>query len=234
MEKNIKELLQDMGFRPIGLDDEFRFRCTRCGRCCIHREDILLSPQDIFRMAGELGMEAGEFMADYCEAYIGKDSRFPIARLMPRGSVRRCPLLKDRKCRVHAAKPSVCAMFPVGRCIVMRGPGEEEAGSGIQYVLNLTSCGERSETHTVREWLQSFGIPLEDRFFLKWQEVVYEAGEAFRRAEIRADAREMETFWQAATMMLYLSYDMEKEFLPQFEANAQRLLEMLRKAVPQG
>jgi len=34
--------------------------------------------------------------------------------------------------------------------------------------------------------------------------------------------------------MLYLSYDMEKEFLPQFEANAQRLLEMLRKAVPQG
>ena len=114
------------------------------------------------------------------------------------------------------------------------GPGEEDAGSGIQYLLNRTSCGERSETHTVREWLQSFGIPLEDRFFLKWQEVVYEAGEAFRKAEIRADAREMETFWQTATVMLYLSYDMEKEFLPQFEANAQRLLEMLRKAVPQG
>lgn len=37
----------------------------------------------------------------------------------------------------------------------------------IQYILDPSECGNRSETHTVREWLSEFGIPLDDPFFRK-------------------------------------------------------------------
>ena len=47
----IKELKEQLGYEEIGLDDTFTFHCTQCGKCCIHREDILLSPKDLFNIA---------------------------------------------------------------------------------------------------------------------------------------------------------------------------------------
>ena len=34
----------------LSIDDTFQFRCTQCGECCKHREDILISPFDLFRL----------------------------------------------------------------------------------------------------------------------------------------------------------------------------------------
>lgn len=28
----------------LNLDSEFRFKCRRCGKCCIHQETIILNP----------------------------------------------------------------------------------------------------------------------------------------------------------------------------------------------
>lgn len=47
---SIKELKEQLGYEEIGLDDTFTFHCTQCGKCCIHREDILLSPKDLLRV----------------------------------------------------------------------------------------------------------------------------------------------------------------------------------------
>lgn len=47
---SIKELKEQLGYEEIGLDDIFVFHCTQCGKCCIHREDILLSPKDLFHI----------------------------------------------------------------------------------------------------------------------------------------------------------------------------------------
>lgn len=35
----------------LKLDDLFRFHCNQCGQCCRNREDILLSPYDLNRIA---------------------------------------------------------------------------------------------------------------------------------------------------------------------------------------
>jgi len=87
-------------------------------KCCINREDILLSPKDIYSISKELSIKPEEMFEQYCEVYVGQDSRVPIVRPKPQGSVKRYPLLKNRKCMVHKAKPTVCAMYPIGRCIV--------------------------------------------------------------------------------------------------------------------
>lgn len=113
----------------IGVDDSFKFHCTQCGKCCIHREDILLTLRDIYNMSKELGLTPDEICKQYCECYIGPDSRVPIVRLKPHGSIMRCPLLKDRKCGVHKSKPAICALFPIGRCLMVN---QESATQKIQ------------------------------------------------------------------------------------------------------
>lgn len=69
-------------------------------------------------MAKELKLPPENLFEQYCEVYIGYDYRIPVVRPKPRGSIKRCPLLKNRKYMVHRAKTTVCAMYPLGGCIV--------------------------------------------------------------------------------------------------------------------
>ena len=232
MDKRLQDIVNNFERMKIGLDDTFKFECKMCGKCCIHREDIMLNPKDIYNMAKELNLKTGELVEKYCEAYIGPDSRIPIVRLKPRGSVHRCPLLKDRKCMVHSSKPTVCAMYPIGRCITLLGKTAADIDS-IQYIFNKPDCkgSEGLEKHTVREWLESFGIPINDEFFIKWQKMAMEMGTGFRKIEKKVSDQTMEMLWKAAFIGLYLHYDTGQDFMSQFDENAQKFTELLHSVV---
>lgn len=227
----LMEIYNNLDKLVIGLDDTFHFHCDQCGKCCINREDILMSPRDMYNAAKELGMSVKEFFEQYCETYIGSSSRIPLVRLVPKGSIKRCRLLKDRKCSIHNAKPTVCAMFPLGRCIQMEADklGTELSAGQIQYIFMDPGCGDKSETHTVREWLESFGFPIEDVFFLKWQQTVAEVGDILQRAEKRADAKTMELIWNVVFIGCYLNYKVDEDFIPQFEKNIQDILALVQQ-----
>ena len=62
MDEILKNIITNCGGRQIGMDEEFKFHCTECGKCCIHREDILLNPRDIYNMCRELGMSTQELL----------------------------------------------------------------------------------------------------------------------------------------------------------------------------
>ena len=238
MDKRLQEIMDNLEKMKIGVDDSFKFQCKQCGSCCINREDILLEPRDIYNISKELGLTPDEMCKQYCESYIGPDSRVPIVRLKPRGSIKRCPLLKDRKCGVHRSKPLVCALFPIGRCLMV----DQESGGqkkfkveDISFIFNGAECGANTEeSHTVREWLTEFGIPVEDAFFVLWQNVVMEIGEVFRKMEKRVKPETMQMVWSAAIVGLYLHYDTGKEFLPQFEENAAKYLELMHNVFPKS
>lgn len=234
MDERALDIFNNLERMKIGLDDKFKFECHMCAKCCLHRDDVLLNPKDIYNAAKELNLTTGEFVEKYCETYIGSDSRVPIVRLKPKGSVHRCPLLKDRKCMVHRSKPTVCAMYPIGRCVILAG---ETAGDididSVQYIFNRPDCkgGERSELHTVREWLEAFGIPVEDEYFVKWQRMVMEMGTVFRKIERKMSEKMLEMLWNAAFIGLYLHYDTEQDFMGQFEENVQKFTELLHSVV---
>jgi len=104
MDARLKYYADNLDKIALGPDDTFKFHYTMCGKCCIianrqaallYREDILLNPRDMYNLAKELNMTVPDFFNTYCETYIGNDSNFPIVRLLPRGTVKRCPLLKD-------------------------------------------------------------------------------------------------------------------------------------------
>lgn len=227
--KNIAEHLDEM---LIGPDDTFRFHCTQCGKCCIEREDILLNPKDLYNIASQLSLSQQEVVDRYCDTYMGQTSRLPIVRLKPQGSVKRCPLLKDRKCMVHAAKPTVCAMYPLGRCLkvsqeMMRNI--DTAQLDVQFILSDVNCGDDSEVHSVRDWLASFGIPLDDPYYIRWNRIAMMASRVIKNVEHIWTPHGINMLLTLVYSVLYLGYDMESEFEPQFEERAEELHGILTK-----
>ena len=116
-----------------------------------------------------------EVVDAYTETYISRNSCIPIVHLLSNGPKGACPLLSaDGRCSVHDCKPTVCALFPLGRVAINRtddqAPGEGEMPT-IKYILNDHSCGSAKTVNTVRSWLAKFGIPEQDEFYLLWNKV---------------------------------------------------------------
>lgn len=224
------ELFRDLESMTIGLDDTFKFHCDQCGKCCTHREDIILSPMDIFKMAKELKIIPVDFYHEYCVFNIGEHTRMPIVRLASEGKDTHCVLLKNHRCSVHKVKPAVCAMFPLGRYMSFEKDdynAECIDTSKVKYLLQPPECGDESETHTVREWLSGFDIKLEDEAFVQWQKAISRFSNKFKELEKKQDMLTMMEIWFVVRVSLYLQYDTSKEFLPQFNYNVENLLKLL-------
>ena len=205
----------------------FRFHCKQCGKCCINREDILLNPKDLYNISKELGLAPQDTIAQYCVVYLGQNSRIPIVRLKPRGSIKRCPLLRDRKCSVHNAKPTVCALFPLGRSIKLDAKETDPDAierARIQYIINPIECGDRSEEHTVREWVESFGIPIHDNDFIAWQKALFTVRQKIVELEKMLPDKSMELVWSITYQALYLNYDIQEDFREQFQKKTATVL----------
>lgn len=226
---NINDFLK--GHKILGLDDTFEFKCTECGKCCKHREDILLNPKDVFNMSKALDIIPVELITQYCEVYIGNDSKVPIVRILPRGNVQRCPFLSANKCIVHNAKPTICAMFPIGRCAMLEDNGKFK----VQYLLPEIDCGERDKSHTnihtVRDWLKSFNISEEDEFFLVWTDRLSKMSNMFRTLEKTMSAHTLGMLADVVYVAEYCNYDMDSDipFLNQFNENMQNLDKLLNE-----
>lgn len=224
------EIFRDLESMTIGLDDTFKFHCDQCGKCCTHREDIILSPMDIFKMAKELKMTPVEFYHEYCVFNIGEHTRMPIVRMASEGKDTHCVLLKNHRCSVHKVKPAVCAMFPLGRYMSFEKDdynAESIDTSKVKYLLQPPECGDESETHTVRDWLSGFDIKLEDEAFVQWQKAISRFSSKFKELEKKQDMLTMMEIWFVVRVSLYLQYDTSKDFLPQFNYNVENLLKLL-------
>ena len=214
------EVQDYLNLPKLGMEDSFAFTCVRCGRCCRNREDILLTPFDLFKMAKHLNMKIDEVMEQYCESYEGETSKVPVVRIKPREYRKTCPFATKDGCKLHkihpTAKPSVCALFPLGRLTVF---GEE----GFKYFLQPATCGNKNQSQTVREWLDEFG--LKEHIATMWHKKMGEISMLMRKAYEKANFNRMDIN-AILLLTLYVFYDLEQDFEPQFERNLDKALEI--------
>ena len=227
------EGIEELETNLLDLDFEFRFKCRRCGKCCIHQDMIIFNARDIFNIAKKKGMTMQQVVEAYTEVYIGRNSRIPIIHLLSNGPKGACPLLANGRCSVHDCKPTVCALFPLGRVAINRtddqAPGEGEMPT-IKYILNDHSCGSAKTVNTVRSWLAKFGIPEQDEFYLLWNKVLMSLTPAVMKLEEeKVSEPALEMLWGAIYETLYLHYDTSQEFMPQFQVVADKLLNLSKK-----
>lgn len=223
----------------LDLDAEFSFKCRRCGKCCIHQDTILFNARDIYNIARKKGMTMQQVIEAYTEVYIGRNSRLPVVHLLSNGPKGACPLLENGRCSVHDCKPTVCALFPLGRIVMGEKSGEpiEDLDKiQVKYIINDFTCGSAKRVNTVRSWLDKFGIPEHDEFFLLWNKVSMSLVRAVAKLEeAKVSMPVLNMLWDAIFQMLFLQYDVEQEFMPQFQAAADKLLSLsdaIMKAQP--
>lgn len=209
--------------KALTLDDTFTFGCNQCGKCCKYREDIIISPYDLFRIAKFLSETPMEVIEHYCIYYIGNDSRLPVVLLKALGSERACPFLKRRRCTIHQAKPAACALYPLGRMVKSDG----KQSSATMYFLQPVRCGTKDQTHTVREWLQEFDLDQSDTWFQAWQETVFDLMQLVKELIQLLSEDTMNHFYSLLFSEMYLSYNLSEDFFPQFQNNMTRLKDFL-------
>lgn len=218
--QDAEKLTQQLEAAALGPDDTFAFSCDRCGRCCRDREDILLNPGDLFRIAKFLNKTPRQVMEEYCEGYIGPDSQIPIIRLKPKAYRNTCPFLGPDGCKIHAAKPTVCALFPLGRAYIT-------TKDKLVYFCQPITCGSDKRTHTVREWLEEFGRSFTDEDTIRWMKLTPRLTIWMQQTGAALSEDTRRKIWFLIAELCYLHYDIHRSFSEQFAENTEILLSAL-------
>lgn len=89
----------------------FSFRCQKCSQCCRHKK-IQVNPYEVARLAHNLRISTS--------AFIGRYTR-NNATVLDWNKDGTCVFLGAQGCRVHAARPLVCRLYPLGRHVFATG-----------------------------------------------------------------------------------------------------------------
>ena len=101
----------------LALDDSFPFVCAGCGDCCRHRNDLVLSGYDLYRIARRLHLSPRIVAHAFCKEYIAPQSCLPALCLTPDPQTGHCRFFEGNACTIHDARPLACALYPLGQSI---------------------------------------------------------------------------------------------------------------------
>ena len=110
--KRLAEKLERGEVPFLGANDTFEFACDQCGKCCRDREDILLSPLDIFHLSKATGKTGKEILEKYGEMPVLYAGGVMSNKLM------RSALAKDRD--AHFAEAEFSADNAAGVALLAR------------------------------------------------------------------------------------------------------------------
>ena len=208
---------------------KLRFHCTQCGDCCRNREDISLTPYDLFQIAKYLQLRPGEILRRYCTLSIDPSTGLPAVTLKPNKRTHACPFLKNNLCSVQPVKPTMCALFPLGRVVKLGNPGEATRDKEIFYILQDVSCGARNEEHTVEEWLAEHDHENGEAWFLEWVDALEKTVPVIQFAELFMPDRLVNELYRVFIRTMYQNYLIRDDFTSQFRENLENLLAFLNK-----
>lgn len=120
----------------------FSYACGRCSRCCRHK-GIPLNPYEVLRLARRQGLTTTEFIRRFTDA---------AGTQLGQRADGACVFLTAQGCGVHADRPLVCRIYPLGRHI---GPGDEETFSELEP--HPETEGSYGTQGTIRGYLESQG-----------------------------------------------------------------------------
>jgi Fe-S-cluster containining protein len=141
----------------------FGYVCRRCSRCCRDKY-ISLDPYEVARLARARDESTSQFRAAWTV-----DGQGTTLRQKEDGT---CVFLGPQGCEVHADRPLVCRLYPLGRHV--HSDGSEYFSTLEEHPL---SEGEFSKRGTVADYLEGQGagpfMAAADRYF-QWLRSAYE------------------------------------------------------------
>ena len=135
--------------------------CEGCSECCRGMgSSIILDPMDIWRIQKGIGkgfqalLEEGKIELNMADGMILPDLKMDTER-------EACPFLDSRgRCSIHACRPGLCRLFPLGRYY-------EE--NGFKYFIQIHECRKQDRGKIkIKKWLGIPNLKAYENYILEW------------------------------------------------------------------
>ena len=139
----------------VGCDD-----CKGCFSCCQGMgNSIVLDPYDVYRLTTGLDCKFEELLVDKIDLQVVDGQILPNLKMT--GEKDCCAFLDaNGRCSIHALRPSMCRIFPLGRIY--------ENGS-FQYFLQVNECKKKERTKVkIKKWIDTPDIVKNEAFINCW------------------------------------------------------------------
>lgn len=134
--------------------------CKGCHACCTDMGDsILLDPYDLWQFATKESMFFAEMMQDGKIALTQENFMLVPYLCMNEQKNTCCFLNEEGRCSVHASRPGICRLFPLGRDF-QRGE--------LSYILLQKLCPANKSKIRIEKWIGIVRVNEYQEFLLKW------------------------------------------------------------------
>lgn len=182
--------------------------CRGCSACCRGMgESVVLDPLDVHRLCEGLGQTFEQLLADKLELHVVDGIVLPNLKMAGEGE--QCAFLNgEGRCTVHAYRPGICRIFPLGRLY--------ENGS-FSYFLQIHECRNHNRTKVkVKKWIDTPEIAKYEKYISDWHYFLMDLEE---KLEAEEDENERKRISMEILKRFYLlPFDKETDFYEQFES----------------
>lgn len=149
--------------------------CKGCCDCCKGMGDtVILDPLDVHRLSEYLGKTAERLLSEELELDVADGNILPHLRMT--GPEERCVFLnQEGRCSVHAARPGICRLFPLGRFY---------ENNSFQYFLQIYECKKQNRSKIkVKKWIDTPDVKKYEQFVNDWHYFLKDVQEALYKIE---------------------------------------------------
>lgn len=134
--------------------------CHGCSACCEDVGDLVtLTPFDLYQIKLATGESTMTLLQKKCNLI--PDGKLFFPHLKMQGDQKRCLFLNDKnRCSIHAHRPNICRLFPLGRFY---------DSNDLGYFLQKNACTKDDLGEiAIREWIAIHHYEENKSFLLQW------------------------------------------------------------------
>jgi Fe-S-cluster containining protein len=146
--------------------------CKGCSACCQGMgNSIVLDPFDLYRLVTNLNTTFEQLLVDQIELNIVDGMIMPNLKMI--GVSEKCSFLNtEGRCGIHAFRPGICRLFPLGRFY---------ENQTFKYFLQVHECKKQNKTKIkVRKWIDTADIKNNEQFVIDWHYFLKEIQNTFK------------------------------------------------------
>ncbi len=143
--------------------------CEGCSACCRGMgNSVVLDPYDVWRLTRGLGITFSEMVGKQIMLSVVDGLILPSLNMENQTGA--CPFLnKEGRCSIHAFRPGICRLFPLGRYY---------HDGGFSYVLMIGECRKENRSKVkIDKWLGEPNLKAYERFVMQWKEILEQTRE---------------------------------------------------------
>ena len=138
--------------------------CAGCSACCHEVGDlVMLTPYDAFEICRHLDCDFDALLGD--KIVLRKKQKLRLPYLGMQAEDKRCSFLNEAdRCSIHAHRPNICRLFPLGRVY------EKD---DFKYFLQVNNCKKPQLSKVkVREWIGITYYDENKEMLIAWHELI--------------------------------------------------------------